>query len=87
MYVDIVRGKAIILCKPFSATMGPLIENILEKEETLKKYAWMATMETIKGSLNSGSHVAKTQEMTILQGFLAVSRGLTRVWDRSKRIY
>ena len=35
--------------KPFSITMQPLIQDILDKEKKVEKYAGMATMERIKG--------------------------------------
>ena len=47
--VHVVTGKISNLFKSFSITMEPLIEDIRDKEEILKKYAWMATMERIKG--------------------------------------
>ena len=47
--VHVVTGKINNLFKSFSITMEPLIEDIRDKEEILKQYAWMATMERIKG--------------------------------------
>jgi len=87
--VYVGTGKISNLFKPFSVSMEPLIENIREKEEILKKYAWMATMETIKGSLGATlivSCVPKAQWLTILQSFLPASGRSTRVWGRSKII-
>jgi len=47
-----VAKKIVNHLKPFSVTMQPLIQDILEKEKIVEKYAGMATMERIK-SLSS----------------------------------
>ena len=39
--------------KSFSAEVKPLIDDILEKEKILKKYACIATMQTIRGLLDA----------------------------------
>ena len=41
--------------KPFSVTMQPLIQEILEKEKVVERYAGMATMERIKGVSSTGA--------------------------------
>ena len=45
----IVTKKIVNHLKPFSVTMQPLIQDILDKEKIVEKYAGMATMERIKG--------------------------------------
>ena len=47
--VNTVVKKVVNHLKPFSVTMQPLIEDILDKEKIVEKYATMATMERIKG--------------------------------------
>ena len=43
-------AKIVNHLKPFSITMQPLIQDILDKEMVVEKYAGMATMEWIKGT-------------------------------------
>lgn len=47
--MSIVTKKIVNQLKPFSVTMQPLIQDILDKEQIVEKYAGMATMERIKG--------------------------------------
>jgi len=47
--VGIVAKKIMNQLKPFSFTMEPLIQDILDKEKIVEKYAGMATMGRIKG--------------------------------------
>ena len=44
-----VAKKIVNHLKPFSVTMQPLIQDILDKEKIVERYAGMATMERIKG--------------------------------------
>ena len=44
-----VAKKLVNHVKPFSVTMQPLIQDILDKEKVVEKYAGMASMERIKG--------------------------------------
>ena len=49
LIVSIVAKKIVNHLKPCSVTMQPLIQDILDKEKVVEKYAGMATMERIKG--------------------------------------
>ena len=49
MVVPTVAKKIVNHLKPFSITMQPLIQDILDKEKVVEKYAGIATMERIKG--------------------------------------
>lgn len=41
--------KVVNHLKPYSVTMEPLIQGIMDKEKIVERYAGMATMERIKG--------------------------------------
>ena len=53
--------------KPFSVTMQPLIQEILDMEKIVQNYAGMATMERIKGlsstTLESSSKLQQVRDV------------------------
>ena len=59
-----VAKKIVNHLKPFSVTMQPLLQDILDKEEVCEKYARMATVERIKGLslLPSGCSVCVSRQ-------------------------
>ncbi|KAF8418716.1 WD40-repeat-containing domain protein [Tirmania nivea] len=73
-------GKFTNLFQSFSVTMEPLIENIRDKEEVLKKYAWMATIETIKAL--PGSIQKLDSDMGQIQENLLKLDEIRTVWGK-----
>jgi len=68
MGVCTVTKKIVNHLKPFSVTMQPLIQDILDKEKIVEKYAGMATMERIKGVSSTAFVHMVFKDYTALMG-------------------
>lgn len=61
-------GKKILNhLKPFSLTMQPLAQDILDKEKIVEKYAGMATMERIKGLFSTAVRPHHHMEQRLME--------------------
>jgi hypothetical protein len=61
-----ITGRFTNTLKPFSVTFQPLLNQIENKEKTLKQLATMATMEGVKGEHTTNQTGSQEEDLMIL---------------------